>query len=83
MKRRSRTTRTIQTTREDVYRDVFFKALEYWLATNAITGKIHDYELKIGSGFGMSLFYNNDVTGRTSGNEDQSLWYLNHLKRDY
>lgn len=34
-------------------------------------GQIHDFDLKIGSGYDRSLFYNNDqVTDKASRNED-------------
>jgi uncharacterized protein YndB with AHSA1/START domain len=37
-----------------------------------MTGKIHDFELKIGGGYEMSLLYNdNETEGKTSGNEDR------------
>ncbi|MBU9064584.1 SRPBCC domain-containing protein [Phocaeicola vulgatus] len=48
------------------------KALEYWLAPYGMTGKIHDFDLKVGGGYEMSLYYKDNKTqGKTSGNEDR------------
>ncbi len=73
IKRASKNTKVIRATKENVY-NAFTnpKALEYWLAPNGMTGKIHDFNLKIGGGYEMSLFYNDDkIAGKTSGNEDR------------
>ncbi len=46
--------------------------MEFWLAPNGMTGKIHDFDLKIGGSYSMSLFYNDNKTeGKTSENEDR------------
>ena len=48
------------------------KALEFWLAPNNMTGKIHDFEAKVGGGYNMSLFYlDRETSGKTSKNEDR------------
>lgn len=48
------------------------KALEYWLAPYGMTGKIHDFDLKVDGGYEMSLYYKDNKTqGKTSGNEDR------------
>lgn len=48
------------------------KAFEYWLAPYGMTGKIHDFDLKVGGGYEMSLYYKDNKTqGKTSGNEDR------------
>lgn len=48
------------------------KALEYWLAPYGMTGIIHNFDLKVGGGYEMSLYYNdNKIEGKTSGNEDR------------
>lgn len=69
----SKNSKIIQATREKVY-NAFTdkKALEYWLAPYNMTGKIHGFDLKVGGGYEMSLFYlNNEIPGKTSGNEDR------------
>lgn len=48
------------------------KALEYWLAPYGMTGKVHNFDLKVGGGYEMSLFYKDTtIEGKTSGNEDR------------
>ncbi len=63
----------IQATRQKIYNAFTDKnALEFWLAPNNMTGKIHDFDLKVGGGYNMSLFYIDSVTkGKTLGNEDR------------
>jgi uncharacterized protein YndB with AHSA1/START domain len=49
-------------------------ALEVWLAPGEMTGKIHSFNLKIGGGYTMSLFYpstEKKLRGKTSGKEDK------------
>ena len=69
----SKNSKIIQATREKVYNAFTDKeALEYWLAPYNMTGKIHDFDLKVGGGYEMSLFYlNNEISGKTLGNEDR------------
>lgn len=63
----------IQATKGKIYNAFTDKnALEFWLAPNIMVGKIHDFELKVGGGYNMSLFYLDSKTlGKTSGNEDR------------
>lgn len=63
----------IRATKEKVYRAFTEKnALEFWLAPDIMIGKIHDFDLKVGGGYTMSLFYvNNETAGKTEGNEDR------------
>lgn len=65
--------KVIHATREKVYNAFTDKtALEFWLAPNNMIGKIHDFDLKVGGGYTMSLFYrDNETAGKTSGNEDR------------
>lgn len=73
MNRTSENSKYIQARRERVY-NAFTnsKALESWLAPYGMTGKIHDFNLKVGGGYEMSLFYtDNEIEGKTSGNEDR------------
>lgn len=73
MDRTSINSKEIQADIETVW-DAFTekKALEYWLAPYGMTGKIHDFDLKVGGGYEMSLYYKDNKTqGKTSGNEDR------------
>src|SRR5687768_12097020 len=47
------------------------KALEFWLAPNKMQGKIHDFDLKVGGGYTMSLFYLDKTAGKAAENEDR------------
>lgn len=66
-------TKYINATTEAVYNAfIHAEALEVWLAPDEMTGKIHNFELKEGGGYTMSLFYNEDSgTGKTGSNEDR------------
>jgi len=63
----------IRATKQKIYNAFTDKnALEFWLAPNIMIGKIHDFDLKVGGGYTMSLFYiDNETVGKTSGNEDR------------
>jgi len=63
----------IQATRQKIYNAFIDKnALEFWLAPNNMTGKIHDLDVKVGGGYNMSLFYlDSETVGKTTGNEDR------------
>jgi uncharacterized protein YndB with AHSA1/START domain len=63
----------IQATKEKIYNAFTDKnALEFWLAPNNMFGKIHDFDLKVGGGYNMSLFYlDSETLGKKSGNEDR------------
>jgi len=69
----SKNSRIIRAARAEVY-NAFTdrKALEFWLAPNNMTGRIHDFDLSVGGGYTMSLFYlDRETAGKTSGNEDR------------
>lgn len=63
----------IRATKQKIYNAFTDKsALEFWLAPNILVEKIHDFDLKVGGGYTMSLFYiDNQTAGKTSGNEDR------------
>lgn len=63
----------IRATKQKIYTAFIEKdALEYWLAPNDMMGKIHDFDVRIGGGYTMSLFYMDATTkGKTTGNEDR------------
>jgi uncharacterized protein YndB with AHSA1/START domain len=47
-------------------------ALEYWLAPDGMNGKIHRFDLRVGGGYEMSLFYPaTETAGKTTANEDR------------
>lgn len=73
MDRTSINSKIIQASRPQVYHAFTDQAaLEFWLAPYGMTGKIHNFELKVGGGYDMSLFYkDNQTAGKTSGNEDR------------
>ncbi len=73
MNRTSENIKVIQATREKVY-NAFTdrKALAFWLAPKGMAGKIRDFDVRVGGGYDMSLFYlDNKTAGKTSGNEDR------------
>ena len=50
------------------------QALEVWLAPGEMTGKIHSFDLGVGGGYQMSLFYpqsEKESRGKTSESEDR------------
>jgi uncharacterized protein YndB with AHSA1/START domain len=73
MDRISKNFKIIKSAKEKIYKAFTDeKALEFWLAPYEMTGKIHDFDLRVGGGYDMSLFYVKDKTsGKTSGNEDR------------
>lgn len=78
----SKNSKIIHASRENVY-NAFTdkKALEFWLAPNGMIGKIHDFDLKVGGGYSMSLFYiDNNTKGKTSENEDRYCATFAELK---
>lgn len=73
MKRTSKNTKIIQANIKQVYHAFTDpKALEHWLSPDGMTGKIHSFNLEVGGGYDMSLFYDDDkAAGKTAGNEDR------------
>ncbi|MNJ95026.1 hypothetical protein D3C87_127300 [compost metagenome] len=50
------------------------EALEQWLVPNAMKGKVHSFDLRIGGGYDMSLYYpesENGSPGKSSDKEDR------------
>ena len=65
----------IKATQEKIY-NAFINptSLEIWQAPGEMTAKIHNFDLRIGGGYQMSLFYpdnENETTGKTAGKEDR------------
>jgi uncharacterized protein YndB with AHSA1/START domain len=65
----------IRASQETLYRAMTDpRALEVWLAPGEMKGKVHNFDLKIGGGYEMSLFYpENDKTskGKSASKEDR------------
>ena len=73
MNNSSKNSKIIRAPKAQVYNAFTNKnALEYWLAPNNMIGNIHSFDLRIGGGYNMSLFYlDNDREGKTAENEDR------------
>ena len=70
----SRVSATIEATRESIYRAFTDPAaLEAWQAPGEMTGTVHDFDLREGGGYDMSLYYPADDAGagKTSASEDR------------
>jgi uncharacterized protein YndB with AHSA1/START domain len=65
----------IPATREDLYRAFTDPAaLEAWQAPGEMTGKVHAFDLRVGGGYEMSLFYPEDdqeAVGKSGEREDR------------
>lgn len=71
----TRNSKVIKASQEALYRAFTDpKALAVWLAPGDMTGKIHSFDLKVGGGYRMSLFYpssEKEFRGKTSEREDR------------
>jgi uncharacterized protein YndB with AHSA1/START domain len=71
----TRNTKVIKASQERLYRAFTDpEALAVWLAPGVMTGKVHRFDLKVGGGYQMSLFYppsENESRGKTSDREDR------------
>jgi uncharacterized protein YndB with AHSA1/START domain len=67
--------RNIKASPETLYRAFTSpEALAVWLAPGEMIGKVHSFELKVGGGYQMSLFYpqsEEESRGKTSDREDR------------
>ena len=67
--------RDIKAAAEIIYRVLVDPtALEIWQAPGDMTTKIHGFDLRVGGGYQMSLFYpdsEKEMTGKTVGKEDR------------
>jgi uncharacterized protein YndB with AHSA1/START domain len=63
----------IKAPRENLYRAFTDPAaLGVWLAPEGMTGKVHQFDGRVGGGYRMSLFYDSsEYRGKTSGREDR------------
>lgn len=75
MEQTTKNSRDIKAKAETIYQAFINpKALEVWLAPADMKGKVHSFDLKIGGGYSMSLFYpdtENKLRGKTTGKEDR------------
>ena len=71
----SRTSRVIKAPREALYRAFTDPAaLAVWLSPGEMTGKVHEFDARVGGGYRMSLFYppsEQENRGKTSEREDR------------
>src|SRR5687768_13908775 len=72
--RSTRTSRRVAASAEDVW-DAFMdpEALVAWLPPAEMTGRMHDWDGRVGGGYRMSLFYppdENTIRGKTAERED-------------
>ncbi len=71
----SRTSLVIQASREALYRAFTdLAALEAWQAPGEMTGKVHAFDLRVGGGYEMSLFYpdaDHESVGKSGEREDR------------
>ena len=56
--RKTRTSRVIKASREALYQAFTDpEALAAWMAPEGMTGKVHEFDGRVGGGYSMSLFY--------------------------
>lgn len=71
----TRTSRVIDAPRETVYRAFTNpEALTSWRAPGDMTARMHDFDLRVGGGYTMSLFYpstDRERAGKTTAHEDR------------
>jgi uncharacterized protein YndB with AHSA1/START domain len=71
----TRTSRVIKAPREALYRAFTDPAaLSVWLSPGEMTGKVHEFDARVGGGYRMSLFYppsEQGYRGKTSEREDR------------
>jgi uncharacterized protein YndB with AHSA1/START domain len=71
----TRTSRVIKASREALYQAFTDPAaLAVWLAPEGMTGKVHEFDARVGGGYRMSLFYPSSeqvYRGKTSKREDR------------
>jgi uncharacterized protein YndB with AHSA1/START domain len=71
----TRTSRIINASREAIYRAFTDPAaLEVWLVPGDMTGKVHEFDARIGGGYQMSLYYPTSEQanrGKTTDREDR------------
>ena len=75
MRQTTRNSLNINAAPQEIYNAVVNpRALEVWQAPGNMTAKVHDFDLRVGGGYRMSLFYpdsQKEAIGKTSGKEDR------------
>lgn len=75
MKRKTKNVKRISATKQEIYKALTDpKAIETWMVPNQMTGKVHNFDLCVGGGYEMSLFYpdsEEQPQGKTSQHEDR------------
>lgn len=75
MSRTTRNSKVINAPASKIYRALTDPgALAVWLAPGDMTGKVHDFDLRVGGGYSMSLFYpdaEKGSPGKTAAKEDR------------
>ncbi|WP_367873523.1 SRPBCC domain-containing protein [Luteolibacter sp. Populi] len=71
----TRNSKFIRASQEALYRALTDpSALEVWQAPGDMTGRVHEFDLRVGGGYEMSLFYppgEDEALGKTSEGEDR------------
>lgn len=71
----TKNSKIIKASRETIYEALTDPAaLSVWLAPGVMTGKVHSFDLRVGGGYQMSLFYpksEKENCGKTSTKEDK------------
>ncbi len=75
MERKTENSKVIKATKQKLY-SAFTEpsALETWMVPGEMTGKVHSFDLSVGGGYEMSLFYpdsDKESKGKTQGKEDR------------
>ena len=75
MRQTTQNSLNIKATPQEIYNALINpKALEVWQAPGDMTAKVHDFDLRVGGGYQMSLFYpdsEKETRGKTSSKEDR------------
>src|SRR5688572_6431028 len=75
MARSTKNSKIIQAPPEKIYKALTDpKALQSWQAPESMTAKVHHFDLRVGGGYAMSLYYpetEKEMTGKTTAKEDR------------
>lgn len=82
----TRNSKIIKASAQKIYRALTSPdALGVWLAPGDMTGKVHDFDLRVGGGYSMSLFYPDSEKGspgKTADKEDRFTTIFTELIPD-
>jgi uncharacterized protein YndB with AHSA1/START domain len=75
MERATKNSKLIKASPQEIYKALTTpEALEVWQVPGDMTGKVHSYDLRVGGGYEMSLFYpeaEKENRGKTESKEDR------------